>query len=273
MFNISKNTFWFIIIIISIICILCLFYSNNCCSSHNDDYYRYNKRKLSFNNNKLIPIIIENKTNETNKSNKTNQTNETNETIRKKQNRKHTESKKIFISPKKDKNIISIEKIKKQLTNKLTNNKTIKKQYVSNSLNQVTKQNQVITNKEITKQNQEITKQNQEITNKEITKQNQVSKQNQDIQRKLIKPSIRFFFAEWCGHCQEFKPTWFKLKKLYSDKINFIEVDCSNNNPGLEYVQYFPTISIYDKNDNFIENYEDDRSNYTFRNFLNNLIK
>ena len=132
MFNISKNTFWFIIIIISIICILCLFYSNNCCSSHNDDYYRYNRRKLSFNNNKLIPIIIENKTNETNKSN------ETNETIRKKQNRKHTESKKIFISPKKDKNIISIEKIKKQLKNKLTNNKTIKKQYVSNSLNQVT---------------------------------------------------------------------------------------------------------------------------------------
>ena len=261
MFNISKNTFWFIIIIISIICILCLFYSNNCCSSHNDDYYRYNRRKLSFNNNKLIPIIIENKTNETN---------ETNETIRKKQNRKHTESKKIFISPKKDKNIISIEKIKKQLTNKLTNNKTIKKQYVSNSANQVTKQN-----KEITKQNQVITKQNQEITNKEITNKEITNKEitNKEIQRKLIKPSIRFFFAEWCGHCQEFKPTWFKLKKLYSDKINFIEVDCSNNNPGLEYVQYFPTISIYDKNNNFIENYDGDRSNYTFRNFLNNLIK
>jgi len=166
-------------------------------------------------------------------SQKSDSKNVTSETIRKKQNRKHTESKQIYKSPKN--NIISIKDQKKQLELKLKNNKTIKSQYIKSS--------------------------NDTISNKV----------KQPIVKQQLKPTIRLFFAEWCGHCNDFKPIWFELKKIYENKINFEEVDCSHNNPELEYVEGFPTISIYDKNNNYIENYENDRSKYAFKQFLDYL--
>ena len=255
MFNISKNTIWFVIIFASICCILLIFNSNNsnCCLS-NYEKKNYNKY-LSYGSSRssrIIPVVIDYNVDETS------------ETIRKKQNRKHTESKKIFISPKSNVNLISINKIKKQLEHKLKNNKNIKKQYESKNKQQNNTQQNNTQQNDIEEEDNKPT-QNKPIQNKPI--QNKLT-QNKPIQN---KPTIRLFFANWCGACQQFKPIWFELKKLYQNKINFVEIDCTENSPGLEYVQYLPTIAIYDKNNRYIENYEEDRSKYGFKQFLNHI--
>ena len=261
MFNISKNTIWFVIIFASICCILLIFNSSNsnhCCSSKykKNNYNRYLSYESSHSSG-IIPVIIDYNVDETS------------ETIRKKQNRKHTESKKIFISPKSNVNLISINKIKKQLENKLKNNKNIKKQYENTN----TQQNNIEDDDNEPTQNKPT--QNKPTQNKPTQNKPTQNKptQNKPTQNKPTqnKPTIRLFFANWCGACQQFKPIWFELKKIYQNKINFVEIDCTENTPGLNYVQYLPTIAIYDKNDKYIENYEDDRSKYGFKQFLNHI--
>lgn len=263
MFNISKNTIWFVIIFASICCILLLFNSNQCCSRNyrKNDYNRYISYSSSLSHGShLIPIVIDY------------DSNETSETIRKKQNRKHTESKKIFISPKSDATLISIKKIKKQLENKLKHNKNIKKQYETKNINQKVNNDENLTIDQVQNKPIQVQKTNQVQVQVQKPKptQVQVQVQNKPIQVQVQnKPTVRLFSANWCGHCREFKPVWNELKKLYQNKINFIEIDCTKETPGLEYVQYLPTIAIYDKNDKYIENYEEDRSKHGFKNFLN----
>jgi thiol-disulfide isomerase/thioredoxin len=228
MFNVSERTFWFIIIFISIICICMMFYnSRSCCQINRYSNLKY-KTTYSYDDHF---------------SQKSDNQNITSETIRKKQNRKHTESKQIYKSPKN--NIISIKDQTKQLELKLKNNKTIKSQYVKLS------------------DDKTLNKIKRPIVKQPIVKQ--------PIVKQQLKPTIRLFFAEWCGHCNDFKPIWFELKKQYENKINFEEIDCSHNNPELEYVEGFPTISIYDKNNKYLENYENDRSKNAFKQFLDYL--
>ena len=81
MFNISKNTIWFVIIFASICCILLIFNSSNsnhCCSSKykKNNYNRYLSYESSHSSG-IIPVIIDYNVDETS------------ETIRKKQ--KHTQ--------------------------------------------------------------------------------------------------------------------------------------------------------------------------------------
>lgn len=85
------------------------------------------------------------------------------------------------------------------------------------------------------------------------------------------KYTLKLFFANWCGHCTNFKPIWNSLKSKYSNNINFIDVDCSENGPELPYVKGFPTIAIY-KDDKYIKNYEDGRTRNEFESFLRTLI-
>jgi thiol-disulfide isomerase/thioredoxin len=237
MFNISKNTIWFLIIFASICCMFFLFTSNN--SSNCKLNRKHNTYKSSFSSKtKLIPIII----------GYSPKNNETSETIRKKISRNQTESKKIFISPKNKNTDISIKKITKQLENKLINNKNIKKQYVNNEKDKYIPQKTI----------------QQKTTPKKTTPKKTTPKKTTPQ-----KPTLRLFFSDNCGHCVEFKPTWYALKQKYGNKINFIEINCTYNNPGLEYVQYLPTISIYDRTDKYIENYENDRSKYVFEQFVN----
>ena len=66
------------------------------------------------------------------------------------------------------------------------------------------------------------------------------------------KPVLILYFAEWCGHCVAFKPTWDAIKKkLETNKgIHVIEVENSN----IKYlpktnqsIQAFPTIQLIKK--------------------------
>jgi len=74
------------------------------------------------------------------------------------------------------------------------------------------------------------------------------------------KYKIKLFFAEWCPHCVDFKPSWYFLKNKYSNQIQFVEMDCTNTNPNLTYITGYPTIILSDINDNYIETYNKDRT-------------
>lgn len=37
--------------------------------------------------------------------------------------------------------------------------------------------------------------------------------------------SFILFYADWCGHCHKFKPTWNTNEKKYKDKYNFIKIN------------------------------------------------
>ena len=48
---------------------------------------------------------------------------------------------------------------------------------------------------------------------------------------------LRFFYADWCPHCQKSKPEWEEFKQQFSDKnklingyrVNCIDIDCSGD--------------------------------------------
>ena len=57
------------------------------------------------------------------------------------------------------------------------------------------------------------------------------------------KGKIILFYADWCGHCQQFKPVWEKIKRKMGGKVQFEEVDDENVFEINKYgVQSYPTI-------------------------------
>lgn len=57
------------------------------------------------------------------------------------------------------------------------------------------------------------------------------------------KGKIILFYADWCGHCQQFKPLWEKIKRKMGGKVQFKEVDDENVFEINKYgVQGYPTI-------------------------------
>jgi len=41
------------------------------------------------------------------------------------------------------------------------------------------------------------------------------------------------FYANWCGPCKGFKPTWEKVENELADKVNFKSVDIDQDTEGL----------------------------------------
>ena len=74
------------------------------------------------------------------------------------------------------------------------------------------------------------------------------------------RKTLVFFYADWCGYCKKFWPTWNKLKKRKN--INFVEI--SDKQAALYNVQSFPTIRLYSgdvsPNDHTYKEYRGDRS-------------
>jgi thiol-disulfide isomerase/thioredoxin len=80
------------------------------------------------------------------------------------------------------------------------------------------------------------------------------------------KPTVYLFKAEWCGHCQTFKPTWDGLQEKYRNKYHFITYDSDKNSREIKEwnVGGFPT--IYFKNGNNATEYNGPRD-------VNSLVK
>ena len=58
---------------------------------------------------------------------------------------------------------------------------------------------------------------------------------------------ITLYYAEWCGHCQQFKPTWEALKPMF-DKHNIKHAEYEDNTNSdmitKAGIEGFPTIRI-----------------------------
>lgn len=71
---------------------------------------------------------------------------------------------------------------------------------------------------------------------------------NNDIDN---RPVLLFFYADWCGHCQAFKPEWEKAKLIINnsdlqDTIILQKINCEENATICEQanIKGFPTIML-----------------------------
>ena len=58
---------------------------------------------------------------------------------------------------------------------------------------------------------------------------------------------ISLYYADWCGHCNAFKPTWNSLKKLFDkNNVEYAEFEDTKNKEEVELanIMGFPTIKI-----------------------------
>ena len=89
--------------------------------------------------------------------------------------------------------------------------------------------------------------------NKYITLKNQLSNVQQGG-NPGAKPTVYLFKAEWCGHCNQFKPMWEALQQKYKNKYNFVTYDSNKNGKEIKEwkIESYPTI-YYKNGDNATE--------------------
>lgn len=51
------------------------------------------------------------------------------------------------------------------------------------------------------------------------------NKKIENMTNQSNKGTIILFYADWCGHCKTFKPSWDKIKYQYKNKYNFREIE------------------------------------------------
>lgn len=69
------------------------------------------------------------------------------------------------------------------------------------------------------------------------------------------KPTIAFFYVDWCGYCKRFMPIYGEVAKEYKNKFNFAVIHCEKEE-NLQMVKDFgvhgfPTLFIIDKKVNY----------------------
>jgi len=81
------------------------------------------------------------------------------------------------------------------------------------------------------------------------------------------------FYAPWCGHCKQLVPTWDKLGEKYKDSKTVViaKMDSTANELEDIKVQGFPTIKLFKKDTNEVEDYKGDRTLEGFVAFLDAL--
>ena len=91
-----------------------------------------------------------------------------------------------------------------------------------------------------------------------------------------MKVNVTFYYANWCGHCMEFKPIYNEVKEFFSNNsdVNFIEkedsdivkTDTINGKP----IYAYPSIKINTNNNEF--QFNGDRTKEGLISEINNLL-
>lgn len=91
------------------------------------------------------------------------------------------------------------------------------------------------------------------------------------------KPDLILFKADWCGHCQRFKPVWNQIKNSFN-KVNYREFDADIDKTVIEKynmsgykISGYPTIMLK-KGENMIE-YNGERNQESIVNFIKSYTK
>ncbi|CAF4354098.1 unnamed protein product, partial [Adineta steineri] len=97
-----------------------------------------------------------------------------------------------------------------------------------------------------------------------------VAKNFEKIVKDKTKNALVFFYAPWCGHCTNFKPTYTKLAQRYTSQSNLIltQIDASANDIPSDFeVTGFPTIYFVPMNNQPVK-YEGNRDINDLVNFI-----
>ena len=95
------------------------------------------------------------------------------------------------------------------------------------------------------------------------------------MKKKNVK--VYLFWAEWCGHSNNFIPTWNKLKETKMDSINVEFIDIKDDNEEFEdytnkfKITGFPTLVILNNND--YEIYNGERTVDSITKFINKFVE
>jgi thiol-disulfide isomerase/thioredoxin len=60
----------------------------------------------------------------------------------------------------------------------------------------------------------------------------------------MTTKGITLYYADWCGHCKQFKPTWDAMKSTYGKEFDLVDFE-HGKNPKImkeKKIQSFPTI-------------------------------
>lgn len=80
------------------------------------------------------------------------------------------------------------------------------------------------------------------VMNKMNNLDNSFDNESDNIQ---LPVKITLYYAEWCGYCKRFQPTWEKLKEAFNGKVNCAEYESENKRVmERENIKSFPTIKI-----------------------------
>jgi protein disulfide-isomerase A1 len=101
--------------------------------------------------------------------------------------------------------------------------------------------------------------------------------QGDEVNAKNDEVVMVLFYAEWCGHCQKFKPEWNKAEnkhngtKMNGKNVRLMKVDCDQNKElAAKYdVQGYPTVKVF--NNGKVNDYDGERSLSGITNYLKTL--
>ena len=84
-----------------------------------------------------------------------------------------------------------------------------------------------------------------------------------DLMTNKNQKVVAKFYADWCGHCQAFKPEWSKFEKWAGENGQKVEAVEGDSNPELcqKYnIEGYPTILKVDSNGEVVDEYQGPRT-------------